>query len=132
MLACWGIGVGVVLFWVLVSPVWGWLSVLAILGAVCAGVTALVSWRTNGSGQLTWDGECWHWDAIGDLFASKESTLSVIADVQSALLLLFETSGSGRRWFWVERVSRPERWMDLRRAVYASHREPVPFAPSGN
>ena len=132
MLAFWGIGVGVLALWVLVSPPWGWRSVLAMLVAVCAGATALVSWRTSCSGQLTWDGESWHWDALGDLSSSEESTLSVVADVQSALLLLFETSGRTRRWFWVERVSRPERWMDMRRAVYSSHREPVPFAPSDN
>lgn len=132
MLTCWGIGVGVLALWVLVSPAGGWRYILAMLLAMCAGTTAFVNWRASCSGQLTWDGECWHWDAVGDLSSSEESTLSVIADVQSALLLLFETPGSPRRWLWIERVSQPERWMDMRRAVYSSRREPLPFASSGH
>lgn len=130
MLACWGIGVGVLALWVLVSPAWGWRAILAMLVAVCVGVTAWVSWRTSCSGQLTWDGECWHWDTFGDRSSSEDCTLSVVADVQSALLLLLEMPGYTRRWFWIERGSQPERWMDLRRAVYSSSRGSAPFAPS--
>lgn len=101
-----------------------------MLVAVCAGVTAFVSWRTCCSGQLTWDGECWHWDTLGDLSSTDEFTLAVVVDAQSALLLLLEKPGNTRYWFWIERVSQPERWMDMRRAVYSSRREPASFAPS--
>lgn len=129
LLACWAIGIGVLTLWVSSSPAWGWRAGLAAVVALCAGTAALLSWQKICRGHLTWDGECWHWDALGDLSSSQASTLSVVADVQSALLLLLENPGDTRRWFWIERVSRPERWMDMRRAVYASRREPAPFAP---
>jgi hypothetical protein len=124
--------VGVLALWVLVSSAWGWRFAVALLVAVCTGAAALLSWQNRCSGQLGWDGECWHWDTLGDLPKAEESTLSVIVDVQSGLLLLFETAGNTKHWLWVEQVSQPERWMDLRRAVYSPRREDAPFLPPGN
>lgn len=101
---------------------------MALLVAASTGAAVLVSWQASRSGQLAWDGECWHWDTYGDLYSSEESTLSVIADAQSALLLLLETASGPRQWLWVERVSQPERWMDLRRAIYCLRRSSSPRA----
>lgn len=123
---------GILALWVLVSSAWGWRFAVSLLVAVCTGAAAFLNWQTRCNGQLAWDGECWHWDTPGDLLVAQESTLSVIADVQSGLLLLFETEGNTKRWLWVEQVSQPERWMDLRRAVYSPRREFAPFLPPGN
>ena len=122
----------VLALWVFVSSAWGWSLALALLVAISTGATALVSWLTSGNGRLAWDGQCWHWDVLGDMSLDEVSSLSVIADVQSGMLLLFETASRSRRWLWVEQVSQPERWMDLRRAVYCQRREVVPFLPPCN
>ena len=132
LLACWGMGLGVLASWVLVSPVWDWRAAGALLAATGTSVAALVSWYTSRSGQLAWDGERWHWDSPGDFSSSEQSQVAVIVDVQSALLLLFETVGGARHWLWVERASQSERWMDLRRAVYSPHRVSTHSAESGS
>ena len=132
LLACWGMGLGVLASWVLVSPVWGWRAAAALLVVTGASLAALVSWYTNRSGQLAWDGERWHWDSPGDFSSSEQSKVAVIVDVQSALLLLFETVSGTRHWLWVERASQPERWMDLRRAVYSPQRVSTDSAESGS
>jgi hypothetical protein len=129
LLACWATGVGVLTLWVLAGPAWDWRSAVALLLVACTGSAAWVSWQTSCSGRLGWDGEHWHWDTLGDSSLSEESTLSVVADAQFALLLLFETASGARRWLWLERASQPERWMDLRRAVYCPHRASIPVVP---
>lgn len=132
LLVCWGMGLGVLVPWVLVSPVWDWRAAAALLAAVSAGVAALVRWCTSRSGQLTWDGERWHWDSLGDFSSSEQSKVAVIVDTPSALLLLLQEASGARHWLWVERASRSERWMDLRRAVYSSHRVSQHPAESGS
>ena len=51
-----------------------------------------------------------------------EQKLTVIVDFQSLLLLRLENPAYAHLWLWAERHVLPERWLDLRRAVYAPHR----------
>ena len=132
LLACWGAGAGVLTLWVLAGPVLGLRSAAGLLLAACTGAAAWVSWQTRRNGHVAWDGECWHWDAGDDMSSSEESKLSVVADIQSALLLSFEAEGRAKQWLWVDRASQPERWMDLRRAVYSPRRAPAAFKSLGD
>jgi len=43
----------------------------------------------------------------------------VALDVQFSLLLYLAEANAARRWVWLDRSDMPERWQDLRRAVYS-------------
>ncbi len=107
-----------------VVPAYG--SVLAGLLALCLGLAALRAWAQSPEGQLAWDGEAWRWQSVG--YQSGEATyrLTVGADFQRVLLLRLENSDRASLWVWVDAAGFPERWPDLRRAVYSPGR----LAPS--
>jgi hypothetical protein len=87
-----------------------------------AGAVAYKGWKSAPVGQLTWDGQCWRWEGTGYLTGVAEQKLTVIVDFQNLLLLRLENPAYAHLWLWAERRVRPERWLDLRRAVYAPHR----------
>lgn len=121
----WCSGVGNLALWQATASVSPWPLAAALFAVMVAGGFAGTHWFKTPAGQLTWDGEQWHWDLHGEpaFNFSGAAELSIVVDVQFALLLLFQTKGLGKRWIWVERASKPERWMDLRRALYAYRRE---------
>ena len=53
--------------------------------------------------------------------ADEVYTMEVALDLQRWMLLEGKTV-SGTHWFWVERRGQPERWDDMRRAVYSRAR----------
>lgn len=132
LLVFWAAGACVLVLWVQDSAALGWRTAVAPVVAVGTSLAALASWRASCCGQLAWDGQYWHWDSPGDLSSSEQSKLSVIVDAQSALLLVVEAVSGATHWLWVERSSQPERWTDLRRAVYSPHREPTLPAESSS
>ena len=132
LLAVWGLGLCILALWTLSSTAWGWRASVAAVAAAGTALAALMSWRASRCGQLAWDGQRWHWDSLTKLSSSEQSQLSVIVDVQFALLLSFEAISGTRCWLWVERESQPERWMDLRRAVYSAHRTAIPLEASSS
>jgi toxin CptA len=42
-----------------------------------------------------------------------------LLDTQSLLLVRLDEPTQRARWLWLERRARPERWQDLRRAIYS-------------
>lgn len=102
---------------------------LAGFSVLLAGLSVRTSWNNLPSGQLAWDGEAWRWESPGYQAGIAEHELSVIADVQHGLLLRLENRASASLWLWVEQSAMPERWLDLRRAVYSPHRPPAALPP---
>ena len=98
---------------------------LAAFFALLAGLAAQSSWRHSPRGQLAWDGEAWRWESPGYQTGAAEHKMVVIADFQHRLLLRLENQAGARLWLWLEKKAMPERWMDLRRAVYSPHRSPT-------
>ena len=101
-----------------------------------AGVVARSAWRRP-EGQLIWDGKDWRLDSAHAPSGTAEHDLYVIADFQSVLLLRIEDQRGASRWLCLERRASPDRWLDMRRAVYAVKRNPTgarwhdaPAAPS--
>lgn len=94
----------------------------ALVALVGAGMAARISWKNQPVGQLAWDGETWAWESVGCQSGSAMPELSVIADLQSRLLLRLDNQPGACLWLWAERSSLPERWLDLRRAVYSPHK----------
>jgi toxin CptA len=96
-----------------------------------AGVTAYIGWKNAPVGQLAWDGQHWRWESPGYQTGIAEQQLSVIADFQHLLLLRIENPAHASLWLWLERRALPERWLDLRRAVYSPHRLSAPIRLQG-
>lgn len=109
---------------------------MAFFAVVFAGLAVRSALKSLPTGQLVWDGNAWRWESAGYQTGIAEYDISVIADLQSRLLLRLENPASASLWLWLERGSLPERWLDLRRAIYATRRaspvdlhHDVPLAP---
>jgi len=114
----WLLGVVVTVQWIRQSPVSGWRLVAAVMVPALAALAAGWNWWIMPRGTLAWDGQSWTWTgAAGINFGAVE----VCLDLQYFLLLHFRSQATSR-WLWLERNRSPERWDDLRRAVYSRAR----------
>lgn len=125
LLGLWLAGLLLVSFWVYVAQQVDWRTVLALFTVLLAGVTAYIGAKIAPAGQLAWDGEVWRWESVSYQAGIAEYELSVVADFQHRLLLLLQNQAQAKLWLWVERQASPERWLDLRRAVYSPRRSTV-------
>ena len=96
-----------------------WRTGLLALGVVGAGIGA---WRSTlrraVPAQLSFDGQ--HWSLAGPGSRGVQAAEAKIAfDFQSSLLVHLVESRRTQRWVWLDRRAMPERWQDLRRAVYS-------------
>ena len=131
LLALWLAGLLSVLMWSARAHLQLGAVALALIAVLGAGLTVRVSWKNLPCGQLAWDGDTWNWESTGCHAASALHELSVIADLQSRLLLRFENQTGKGLWLWADRSSLPKRWLDLRRAVYSPHRSASRRLPHG-
>lgn len=102
---------------------------LAIMAVLLAGTAARASWVRLPVGQLAWDGDVWRWESAGYQAGIAEHEVSVVADFQRNLLLRLENQAHASMWLWLEQSALPERWLDLRRAVYSPHKKPSAGLP---
>lgn len=116
----------------LLTSVWGytlgpmavgnWRSLAGFLAVAAAGFAAVHAWRHRPTGLLAWDGLVWRWESGGYQTGISEYSLLVLADLQSRLVLRLENQAGAPLCLWLERSAFPDRWLDLRRAVYSPHR----------
>lgn len=111
------LGVFVGMLWFLQAAPITWRQPVFALVLTCASYMAWRQWRDSQSGSLRWDGQSWTWNGPG---FSATGFLTIHLDLQFCLLLCFHSQRDGRIWLWPQRADRTERWLDLRRAVYAS------------
>lgn len=117
LLGAWLLGCAAALLWQAQAP--GIVRLGVMLAALAAsGLFAAWQWRRTPGGILAWDGAQWNWSAMPEAAATR---VEVALDLQRTLLLRWTADGAAR-WIWVERAARPERWDDLRRAVYSRAR----------
>ena len=119
----------------LAGHVLGWRTLVLVGMSGCVG--AVLRWslidRDASIGELLhFDGRGW---SLSSIAASGEGRLEVCLDFQSLMLLNLSEFGRPRRWMWLERASDPQRWQDLRRAVYsrapmASQDTPAAISPT--
>lgn len=102
---------------------------LAMIAVLLAGIAARTSWVRLPTGQLAWNGDVWRWESAGYQAGIAEHEVSVIADFQRTLLLRLENQAHASMWLWLEQSALPERWLDLRRAVYSPHKKPSALSP---
>ena len=103
-------------------------SLVNVITAACAWVIAAAGafhfWLMQWVGMLCWDGRAWSVETPAPMSTSWALSESpeVFLDLQSHLWLRVSLSGSRGVWVWLQRSSQPERWLDLRRAVYSRAR----------
>lgn len=110
--------------WTLGSQQLGWRQAAGFITLMGAGWAAWYGWANAPVGQLAWDGQVWRWEGPGYQAGVAEYELSVALDFQKVMLLRLENQAHAKLWLWAERRAFPERWLDLRRAVYSPHRSP--------
>ncbi|MDO8387047.1 MAG: hypothetical protein Q7T13_11690 [Polaromonas sp.] len=115
----WLAGLLVTAFWWLAGPGFDWRTGLAVAAVVAAGVLAWLGWRSAPVGQLHWDGQAWFWESPGYQAGTPVLALSVALDLQRTLLIRLDNHDHASMWLWAHRSAFPERWLDLRRAVYS-------------
>lgn len=118
----WLTGLVLTLLWFNAVRLFDWRTCLAFFALVTSGLAAFVDWKNAPSGQLVWDGGLWFWESSAYQSGLAEQELSVIADFQHVLLLRIQNQAGASLWLWLERKTMPERWLDLRRAVYSTRR----------
>jgi hypothetical protein len=123
----WLAGAAATLQWTLYHEVPVARLAAAWLVLIAAGAMAAWRWRAQPRGSLAWDGAGWTWD--GSAAPAVSGSLRVSVDLQRVLLVHWRGGGASQ-WLWLERASAPERWADLRRAVYSRARpDTLPLAP---
>jgi hypothetical protein len=122
----WCAGVLVAVLWFYVTRQLDWRTALVLAALVGAAVAARSSWTHSPIGQLAWDGEAWRWESASYQTGIAGYELSVIADFQRSMLLRLENHAHARLWLWMEQSAMPQRWLDLRRAVYSPRKASVP------
>jgi toxin CptA len=140
LLVFWVSGLISVLLWWNVMRQFDWRLLLAGFSVLLACLAARITWKNLPGGQLVWGGDVWRWESPGYQTGESEHTLSIVADFQQRLLLRLENQDGASLWLWVEQNAMPERWLDLRRAVYSPHRSRaslplhdfLPTEPSGS
>lgn len=101
-----------------------WQPLLAWAAWLLALVGGLHFWLTQPRGALHFDGQQWHVQVQrqGLSLHALSGPPEVLLDVQAHLWVGIAPAGRRRMWLWLERSHQPERWMDLRRAVYSRAR----------
>jgi toxin CptA len=125
----WLAGLFVVSLWIYVAQQMDWRTVLSSGAVLVTGAAAYIGTQHVQVGQLAWDGEVWRWETQNYHGGSTEYELSVVADFQHRLLLRLQNQARYKVWLWLECQAAPERWLDLRRAVYSPHRSTVVLPP---
>jgi hypothetical protein len=97
----------------------GWRHLLLVLSVVFSGVAAGFSLRRDGAGVLHFDGIHWSLTGADPTRVVRAARVVVALDLQSLLLIRLTEAGRARRWVWLEQRAVPERWRDVRRAVYS-------------
>ena len=130
--AAWLAGALLVALWLRTAGHAGWHGPLALAAVVGAGVAALRGWKSLPLGQLAWDGAVWRWESLGYQAGAADYALSVVADFQHVLLLRLENQAHASLWLCAERAAFPQRWLDVRRAVYSPRQAGKPFRGDGH
>lgn len=130
VLGFWLAGGGVLALWWRAAPAADWRLWTALAVVLAAGVAAGLAWAHSPVGQLRWDGQDWRWESRGYQSGTPVRDLAVALDLQRTMLLRLENQDHATLWLWAGRSSQPERWLDLRRAVYSQHRASADLVPS--
>ncbi len=122
-------GAGAVAAWVTLGARDAVVSASVALGLwLLAAAGAAHFWWSQPRGLLQFDGQDWALDQMAKSFNGPRILSvppAVLLDLQAHIWVRVVPTGHSSQWLWLERSSQPERWMDLRRAVYSRARSGV-------
>ncbi|NCP40359.1 MAG: hypothetical protein GW848_07615 [Rhodoferax sp.] len=95
-------------------------TVAWLVWLLCLFFAAWGWWRSP-QGDLRFTGDSWQWV---DPAQTQQVTLGVQLDLQQTLLVRTSDAQSRVRWLWLAHARQPQRWLDLRRAVFARQHDP--------
>ncbi len=121
-LGLWFAVLAVVVRWIWLSPNSNMALLLGIGALAASSLAGIFGMKFSPIGQLVWDGQRWHWESLAYQVGTAEYEVFVAADFQHIVLLHIKNHANAKLWLWVERDIFPERWLDLRRAIYSPHR----------
>jgi toxin CptA len=127
------------ILWYLLTRTADWRHAVTFGAAVLALAALTSSFHQVPHGMLNWDRQVWSWTAAVSFEAAMQrgnavdlqAAPVVIADFQQCLLVRITASTNAVDWLWLERRRFPERWLDLRRAIYSQPRENAAVAVNG-
>ncbi len=122
-LVLWMADAAVTWAWLRESEAPGWRQATAAILLVLIGGWSLLAWLRSPIGELHWDGA--GWTAPHEAGAGS---LRVVLDLQQVMLVRWLPPQSAQ-WLWLERRRSPQRWLDVRRAVYSRAR-PQALSPA--
>lgn len=114
---------------ILQSDAAGWRAGVEVVAVLGAGMLAALAHRRERGGELRFDGQGWTLTGDSSVAAAR---LAPALDMQSVLLVQLTAADRRSRWFWLERTRSPQRWLDLRRAVYSRAPSPDPVDPGAD
>ena len=101
----------------------GWRQWAMLVAVAIAAIGVWRVLRAQAPGELLWDGQ--HWTLKADRERGGAAA-GVHLDLQSLLLVRIAPAEGRAQWLWLERRAAPERWRDLRRALYSRAASPQP------
>ena len=104
--------------WALLRWEAGWVAIAPLVGLIAAGVAMRWARRTQGEGDLSWDGAQWQWHGTA-------GQVQAALDLGHWMLLRFDCGDGSRHWLAASRRATAGPWPALRAAVY-SRRPPDP------
>lgn len=113
----WGLGAATLVAWCVQYSGAPWRTALLAGAVALAARTVWRAPRLEESLRLQWNGLHWSCD---DASRPCGANAAVHLDLQSLVLVRLHGAGRPALWLWLERSSCPERWLDLRRALYAN------------
>ncbi len=121
-LGAWFAACAVVVSWIWFNRNSNTALLLGIAASALSGLVGFLSLKSSPIGQLVWDGQHWHWESPAYQAGVAEYEMFVAADFQHIVLLHIKNHANASLWLWAERGTLPERWLDLRRAIYSPRR----------
>ncbi|MDM0012647.1 hypothetical protein QTH87_09420 [Variovorax sp. J22P168] len=118
LMALWALGVASVTAACLAdAAALDWRQAMLAASAVVAGVAAWTGvLRSSAAAELGFDGHAW---SMSGEASRRNAGVCVALDLQSLMLVRLVGPGRAAHWIWLDREALPERWLDLRRALYA-------------
>jgi hypothetical protein len=110
----------------------GWWALAGGLAWVVWVMTVTRAWQRQPQGRLAWEPSTvravdpalrtvaghWSWFSAAYLGGVVLQRVERVHDLQAWMLLRLHNPDGARTWVWVERGSDPDRWDDLRRALW--------------
>lgn len=115
------------LFWSLQTDQTQTCQIFAGSVSLLSTAWAALDWWRAPVGELQFSGQVWRWVESAQ---AQPVTIAVAFDFQRNLLLEIDGLRASSSWIWLEQRRKPQLWIALRRAIYATRQRDNPVDQS--